>query len=338
MIHELGRFDNFLKCQNPFVFTVYHNDLMPPSDGSQKPSELRLPDPKEGDLDWDSPWRMYYGEEVPGFPAHPHRGLETVTVLRQGCIDHTDGLGGRGRYMDGDTQWMTAGKGLQHAEMFPLRFDDRANPLQLFQIWLSLDNHKRMVEPAYKMIWQEETPVLIHHDRDQLETRITLIAGELNGQKPPAPTEDSYASDPSSKLSIQLLDLQPGAYYEIPAGDAALNRSLYFYEGHRLDIEGQETEPMTYAFVSGDEAIPLLNNGQTPAQVLLLEAVPISGPIVHEYAYVMNTEEEILQAKRDFAKTGFGGWPFDRADVYYEADQGRFAVYTDGAEHYPPES
>lgn len=337
MIHELGTFKNFLKCQNPFVMTVFHKDLMPPSDGNQMPAVKRVPEPEEGDLDWSAPWRMYYGEQVPGFPAHPHRGMETVTVLQQGCIDHTDGMGGQGRYMDGDVQWMTAGKGLQHAEMFPLRYDDRSNPLELFQIWLSLDNHKRMVDPAYKMLWNEEIPVLTHHDVDQRETRIRLIAGALNDQTPPAPTSDSYASDPEAKLSIQLLDLEPGALYEIPAGDPKLKRSLYFYEGMRLDIEGEEVDSMTYAFVSGDEPIPLLNVGQDIARILLLEAVPIQGPIVHEYAYVMNNKEEIKQAEQDFAETGFGGWPFDRAEVYHGPTQGRFAIYADGTEDLPPE-
>ncbi len=81
---------------------------------------------------------MYHGDVVPGFPQHPHRGFETVSVVRQGYIDHSDSLGATARYGGGDVQWLTTGSGVQHAEMFPLIHEHEGNTMELFQIWLNL--------------------------------------------------------------------------------------------------------------------------------------------------------------------------------------------------------
>ena len=101
---------------------------------------------------------MYHGKTVPGFPSHPHRGFETVTIVRRGRVDHSDSLGASARFGDGDVQWLTAGRGIVHAEMFPLLDMAAPNPLELFQIWLNLPARSKMVEPYFTMFWGPTIP------------------------------------------------------------------------------------------------------------------------------------------------------------------------------------
>ena len=111
---------------DPFLFCVYHDDMYPESNGEMgiKPAQLAGRDIGQ-DFSRKDGWSMYHGTPVPGFPGHPHRGFETVTIVRKGLIDHSDSLGATARFGGGDVQWLTAGKGIVHSEMFPLLAADK---------------------------------------------------------------------------------------------------------------------------------------------------------------------------------------------------------------------
>ena len=104
--------------RDPFLFCVHHFDAYPKGNDKFGPAASLAGRDIGRDFAGVDGWRMYHGDTVPGFPSHPHRGFETVTIVRQGLLDHSDSLGASARYVDGDVQWLTAGAGIQHAEMF----------------------------------------------------------------------------------------------------------------------------------------------------------------------------------------------------------------------------
>ncbi len=143
---------------DPFLFCVHHDDRYPAGNEKLGPA-ASLAGRKLGmDFDGKDGWRMYHGEVVPGFPQHPHRGFETVTIVRRGLVDHSDSLGAAARYGRGDVQWLTAGGGIVHSEMFPLVERDAPNPLELFQIWLNLPAKDKLVAPHFTMLWERDIP------------------------------------------------------------------------------------------------------------------------------------------------------------------------------------
>ncbi|HEY5037954.1 MAG TPA: pirin family protein, partial [bacterium] len=143
---------------DPFLFCVHHDDAYPAGNGQLGPQASLKGRNLGNDFEGKDGWRMYHGEVIPGFPQHPHRGFETVTLVRRGFIDHSDSLGATARFGQGDAQWLTAGKGINHSEMFPLLDSKNPNPLELFQIWLNLPKAGKMVAPYFSMQWGEKIP------------------------------------------------------------------------------------------------------------------------------------------------------------------------------------
>lgn len=315
---------------DPFLFCAHHDDAYPAGDDRLAPAV-----PIEGrDLGMDfsgkDGWSMYHGHPVPGFPAHPHRGFETVTYVRRGVIDHSDSLGAAARFGSGDVQWLTAGRGIVHAEMFPLLERERPNPLELFQIWLNLPADSKMVDPYFTMLWADGVPVVRVADDEGRATEITVIAGRLAGATAPASPPDSYAGGDGSDVAIWHISLEPGARWEVPpAAGPQTGRVLYVFEGDPVRVAGTEVGADTGVVVRA-EVPAALEAGAEHVDVLMLQGRPIGEPVARYGPFVMNTRREIEQAFRDYQTTGFGGWPWDGQAPTQGRDRGRFARHVDG--------
>lgn len=314
---------------DPFLFCVHHEDKFPMGNEEMGPAASLKGRSLGDDFIIKDGWRMYHGKKVPGFPGHPHRGFETITVVRDGLVDHADSLGAAGRYGEGDVQWMTAGKGVQHSEMFPLLKKEEENPLELFQIWLNLPKKSKMVEPHFKMLWGSKIPKLNHRDTNGKTTEVEIIAGTLREHTAPAPPPDSWAADSANEVAVFNLKLAPGASFTLPKASKGINRSLYFYLGEQIGMAGRTIEK--YHSVVVDASVDLLlQNGDTEARILMLQGKPIGEPVIQYGPFVMNTKAEIQQAFDDYHATKFGGWPWGRYDQVHDRAEGRFARHADG--------
>lgn len=316
---------------DPFLFCVHHEDKFPVGNGEMGPEAQHLEGRSIGDdfIIRDG-WRMYHGATVPGFPGHPHRGFETITVVREGFVDHSDSMGASGRYGEGDVQWMTAGRGVQHAEMFPLIHEDQENPMELFQIWLNLPKKSKMVDPHFKMLWSKDIPRYQVQVGEQKGVEVEVIAGEIESHKAPSPAPNSWAADPQNEVAIFNVKIAPGATFILPKASLGINRTIYFYQGEKLSIGDQTITKYNLAKVRSEMTLEIENISEIDAKILVLQGKPINEPVMQYGPFVMNTKEEIHQAFDEFNKTRFGGWPWPSYDVVHDKNTGRFAKYADG--------
>ena len=312
------------ETQDPFLFCAYHLDHYPKGNQVMGPDASLEGRNLGSDFGVENDWRMYHGKTVPGFPYHPHRGFETVTLANVGYCDHSDSLGAAGRFGNGDVQWMTAGIGVQHSEMFPLIHQDRDNPLELLQLWLNLPRSKKFVQPHFKMMWAEDIPEWTVDG-----CRVKLIAGDYGGRSALPPNPDSWAADPENRLRILMVSLEPEARFEIDRMEKEINRTLYFFEGDELRVGGHAIRGHHGIHLAADRSWLLENTAKT-SRVLILEGRPIGEPVAKYGPFVMNTQEEIREAMRDYGKTQFGGWPWPKAELAHDRNKGRFALYPDG--------
>jgi len=317
---------------DPFLFVAHHLDNYPAANERLGPdADLDGRDLGQ-DFGGKDGWNMYHGLVVPGFPQHPHRGFETVTYARSGRIDHADSLGATARFGDGDTQWMTAGAGVQHCEMFPLLQKHEGNPLELFQIWLNLPAEDKMVDPYFTMLWRHDTPKL-RLPGSQTPDRhvdITVIAGELFGSTPATPPPNSWAARPQAEVAIWHLSFEPEADVVLPPTlRAETERVVYAFEGSSLSIGGQHLEAGSGALLDSDRELTI-TAGPDGIECLILQGAPIAEPVARYGPFVMNTDDEIQQAFNDYRATQFGGWPWPTAEPNHGPTKGRFAIHADG--------
>jgi redox-sensitive bicupin YhaK (pirin superfamily) len=272
---------------------------------------------------------MYHGDVVPGFPQHPHWGFETVTMVRQGFVDHSDSLGATARIGPGDVQWMTAGGGIVHSEMFPLVHRDRPNPTELFQLWLNLPHAAKHVPAHFTMFWEAAVPRATERDSDGRQTIVRIVAGRYVETNPPTPPPDSWASDPAHDVAIWLVLMEPRARWTLPPTGSGTRRTLYFFVGEGLSIQSRTIPGRTAVRLRPDVAVEL-RNGDAAAELLLLQGRPIGEPIIRHGPFVGNTWADIEHAIETYRRTAFGGWPWPTPAPVHARNAGRFSLSPDG--------
>lgn len=317
------------QTQDPFIFCAYHEDNYPEGNADLGPNASLDGRTIGQDFQGKDGWNMYHGSTVPGFPYHPHYGFETVTIVQKGLVDHADSMGAAGRFGNGDVQWMTAGGGVNHSEMFPLHNPNEPNPFLLFQIWLNLPKESKKVDPHFKMLWHEDIPVVSVMDTSGKATEVKVIAGEYDGNKAPSPAPNSWSANPKNGVMIFTIKMEPHAEWELAISNAEANRSLYFFKGSNAEFDGQLVESQriieTYA-----ESVTKIKNGSEEAHFLLLQGKPINEPVVTYGPFVTNSNAEMQEVMREYQRTQFGGWPWPKSDQVHDKSKGRFAKHADG--------
>jgi quercetin 2,3-dioxygenase len=319
---------------DPFLFCVHHDDAYPPGNDAMGPQAPLSGRNLGMDFEIRDGWRMYHGRVVPGFPRHPHRGFETVTLARRGFIDHADSLGATARFGHGDVQWMTAGRGVEHAEMFPLVHRDGGNPTELFQIWLNLPRRSKLADPYFTMLWSHRVPKPKHTDAAGRSTEVTVVAGQLGQVRGDSPPPDSWAADPANEVAIWVLRMDAGATFELPAASAGVNRTLYLFSGDPVKIGDREVPNGVAARIRAEVPVTLTNGG-APAEILMLQGRPIGEPVVQHGPFVMNTRQEIVQAIDDYQRGTFGRWAWRDDAPVHARESRRFAIHADGRREDP---
>jgi redox-sensitive bicupin YhaK (pirin superfamily) len=327
---------NFLwKTFDPFIIAVHHIDTYPAGTSTLGPTPEELESrTSRPDFDLDAAWHMYQGATVPGFPRHPHRGFETISYVRRGLMDHADSLGASARFGPGDLQWITAGRGVQHAEMFPLLDQTAANPMEVLQIWLNPPAVDKMDDPVHRMFWSEDIPCVVFQDAEGRTTRVLVLAGSVDGVKALDPPPSSWASRSEADLAIWHVHLDAAAEWTLPQTDSGATRAVYVIGGDGVDIAG--TALSSYQAATVDPTASLTLSGLAAgSDVLVLQSCPIAEPVEIDGGFVMNTQAELDRARHDYEQTEFGPWPWDSTDPNHGADARRFSVYPDGQREEP---
>lgn len=183
--------------------------------------------------------------------------------------------------------------------------------------------------------WSEEIPKYTTPDG---KARVTVWAGEFEGQRGLQPPPHSYAADPNSEVAIWFIEIQPGGRVTLPAaaGGNAINRRMYYIEGEGLAVDGESMRQKTEITLNAGQPVEVANiHAAKSLEVLVLQGRPIGEPVAQHGPFVMNTMEEIQQAFMDYRRTQFGGWPWPQDAMAFPATKGRFALQG-GRETYPP--
>ena len=236
---------------------------------------------------------MYHGKTVPGFPAHPHRGFETVTIVYKGEVAHRDSTGQGGVIGPGDVQWMTAASGILHEEFHSETFTRSGGTLDMVQLWVNLPAKDKMSAPGYQAIPNPTIPAVTLPER---AGTVRVIAGEYAGHTGPART--------FSPMNVWDVHLNAGAHVNLPAAEG-WNTVIVVLHG-TARINGQTIAREAQMVLLNRDGNEFTLEADSDAILLLLSGEPIDEPIVGHGPFVMNTQDEINQAITDFNSGRFG--------------------------------
>jgi redox-sensitive bicupin YhaK (pirin superfamily) len=226
------------------------------------------------------------------FGPHPHRGFETVTFILEGMLTHQDSAGHESIIRAGGVQWMTAGRGIVHAEVSPQEFRQRGGPLEILQLWVNLPARLKMTEPAYLGLQREDIPALAS---DGGKVTVNLIAGEWNG-----------ANGPFHSLTgvfMSTIELRAGGRVLMP--DVLLRNVFLYVVRGSVQVDGVSATTFHLAELSNEgDTVEII--AETDSVVLFGHARPIGEPVVSHGPFVMNTREEIIEAIDDYQAGRFG--------------------------------
>ena len=244
-----------------------------------------------------------------GFPWHPHRGIETITYVLAGSVEHGDSLGNRGLLEAGDVQWMTAGSGIMHQEMPQ---GDAAGRMHGFQLWANLPRDLKMTDPRYQDVKSSEIPVLVDDDG----TAIRVVTGDYKGVTGPVDgvaAEPNYfdISIPAGKTKRFKVDTYRKAFAYIFAGSGTFRDASEplgvltekEFEGREVLIREKVGNRSMVLFGTGDEVVATA--GEEGMRFLLVSGTPIQEPVAWHGPIVMNTREELIQAFNELNKGEF---------------------------------
>jgi len=244
-------------------------------------------------MDYVVPYHFKPSPHRRGVGAHPHRGIETVTLVFQGEIEHRDSFGGGGVIGPGEVQWMTAGAGVVHDERHSAGFSAHGGVLELIQLWVNLPSREKMTNPRYQSLKRENIPqVELPGNRGLLN----VVAGEFGGARGPAVTHtpiDLWTVAAASEGPVQLhLRKNSSALIFIRKGKIRISEHQVIQEGNIVifDREGQSIEFWI----------------EQPTELVVLSGEAINEPIVAHGPFVMNTQAEIIQAYADFENGKMG--------------------------------
>ena len=235
-------------------------------------------------LDEMGPVEYRPGEAI-GAPDHPHRGFETVTYVLEGEAEHADSAGNRGRIGPGDVQWMTAGRGVVHAEMPSRVMHERGGRMHGFQLWVNLPARDKMVPPRYQEIPRSSIPSA--STPDGLAT-VRVIAGEALGARAQIETR--------TPIGYQHWRFEAGAALDVPLPRAHA-AYVYVFDGS-VAVAGRTLRAGQFAVLGAGDTVPFA--ASDPGQALLLSGIPLDEPVVQYGPFVMNTAREIEQAILDY--------------------------------------